>query len=62
MTFIGKGGMDKFVLPLTEAADCFKLQGACFAGNRYISGEQLDVIGLWCASWLGRLVLRLSPC
>jgi hypothetical protein len=45
--FIGKGGIDKFLLFLTEAAGRFKLQGACFAGNRHISGGQSDVIGLW---------------
>ena len=46
MTFIGKGGMDKFLLSLTEAAGRFKLQGACFARNRNISQGQLDVVGL----------------
>ena len=54
--------MDEILLSLTEAAGRFKLQGTCFAGNRYISGGQSDVIGLWCASWLGRLILRLFPC
>jgi hypothetical protein len=38
--------MDEFLLSLTDAAGRFKFQGACFAGNRYISGGQLDVIGL----------------
>jgi hypothetical protein len=44
VTFIGKGGLDKLLSSLTEAAGRFKLQGACFAGNRNISGGQLDVI------------------
>ena len=43
--FIGKGGMDKFLLSLAEAAVRFKLQGACFAGNRDILGVDLWVIG-----------------
>ena len=38
--------MSELFSSLTEAAGRFKLQGACFAGNRYISGGQLDVIGL----------------
>ena len=45
MTFIGKGGMDKILLSLTEAAGRFKLQGACFAGNRHNSGVDFSVIG-----------------
>jgi hypothetical protein len=44
VTFIGKGGLDKLMSSLTEAADRFKLQGVCFAGNRDISGGQLGVI------------------
>ena len=41
MTFIGKGGMDEILSFLTEAAGCFKLQGACFAGNRLYFWESL---------------------
>jgi hypothetical protein len=36
--------MEEFCSSLTEAAGRFKLQGACFAGNRYISGIELSVI------------------
>jgi hypothetical protein len=36
--------MEKFCSSLTEAANRFKLQGACFAGNRNISEGQLDVV------------------
>ena len=46
MTFIGKGGMGEIFPFLTEAAGRFKLQGPCFAGNRNISEEQLDVVVL----------------
>ena len=46
MTFIGKGGMGALFSSLTEAASCFKFQGVCFAGNRYISEGHFDVIGL----------------
>ena len=45
MSFIGKGGMDEFFSSLTEAAGRFKLQGACFAGNRHISWVDFLVIG-----------------
>ena len=45
MTFIGKGGMDEIFSFLTEAAGRFKLQGACFAGNSYISWVDFSVIG-----------------
>jgi hypothetical protein len=37
--------MEEFCSSLTEAAGRFKLQGACFAGNSYISGIELSVIG-----------------
>jgi len=45
VTFIGKGGMDEIFSSLTEAAGRFKLQGACFAGNRHNSGVDFSVIG-----------------
>ena len=45
MKFIGKGGMGEFCSSLTEAAGRFKLQGACFAGNSYISWVDFSVIG-----------------
>jgi hypothetical protein len=35
----------KFFSSLTEAAGRFKLQGACFAGNRHNSGVDFSVIG-----------------
>jgi hypothetical protein len=38
--------MEKICSSLTEAANRFKLQGACFAGNRNISEGQLDVVSL----------------
>ena len=38
--------MDGFFPFLTEAAGRFKLQGACFAGNRNISDGHSDVVGL----------------
>jgi hypothetical protein len=37
--------MDEIFSSLTEAAGRFKLQGGCFAGNRYISGIDFSVIG-----------------
>jgi hypothetical protein len=36
--------MEEFCSSLTEAAGRFKLQGACFAGNRDILGIELSVI------------------
>jgi hypothetical protein len=43
--FIGKGGIGEFCSSLTEAAGRFKLQGACFAGNSYISRVDFSAIG-----------------
>jgi len=37
--------MDEIFSSLTEAAGRFKLQGACFAGNRHNSGVNFSVIG-----------------